>query len=132
MSVNWVLASIAGTQAQVDTATNVTSTAGSSASSIATLSSMVGGLIVVLVLIFFLAYLVKRFNLVPSSQGVLKTIAVTPLGQKEKLVLIEVDGQQYLLGVTPQQISLVDKLAQPVEIATESFATRLRQAKASQ
>ncbi len=132
MSVNLVLASIAGTQAQVDTATNVTSTAGSSASSIATLSSMVGGLIVVLVLIFFLAYLVKRFNLVPSSQGVLKTIAVTPLGQKEKLVLVEVDGQQYLLGVTPQQISLVDKLAQPVEIATESFATRLRQAKASQ
>ncbi|MCK8043338.1 flagellar biosynthetic protein FliO [Shewanella sp. 1CM18E] len=132
MSFNLVLASLAGAETQVSTAANVTSNTASSASSIATLSSMVGGLIVVLVLIFFLAYLVKRFNLVPSSQGVLKTIAVTPLGQKEKLVLVEVDGQQYLLGVTPNQVSLVDKLAQPVEVATESFATRLRQAKQSQ
>ena len=132
MSFHLVLASLAGAETQLDTAANVSSTSGSSASSIATLSSMVGGLIVVLVLIFFLAYLVKRFNLVPSSQGVLKTIAVTPLGQKEKLVLVEVDGQQYLLGVTPNQVSLVDKLAQPVEVSTESFATRLKQAKQSQ
>ncbi|MDR8524461.1 MULTISPECIES: flagellar biosynthetic protein FliO [Shewanella] len=132
MSFHLVLASLAGAETQLDTAANVSSTSGSSASSIATLSSMVGGLIVVLVLIFFLAYLVKRFNLVPSSQGVLKTIAVTPLGQKEKLVLVEVGGQQYLLGVTPNQVSLVDKLAQPVEVSTESFATRLKQAKQSQ
>lgn len=132
MSFHLVLASLAGAETQLDTAANVSSTSGSSASSIATLSSMVGGLIVVLVLIFFLAYLVKRFNLVPSSQGVLKTLAVTPLGQKEKLVLVEVGGQQYLLGVTPNQVSLVDKLAQPVEVSTESFATRLKQAKQSQ
>ncbi|GIU12252.1 flagellar protein [Shewanella sp. c952] len=101
-------------------------------SSVATLASMVGGLIVVLLLIFALAYMVKRLNLVPSSQGVLKTLAVTPLGQKEKLVLVEVDGQQYLLGVTPHQVNLVDKLSEPVEISTDSFASRLRQAKSSQ
>lgn len=101
-------------------------------SSVATLASMVGGLIVVLLLIFALAYMVKRLNLVPSSQGVLKTLAVTPLGQKEKLVLVEVDGQQYLLGVTPHQVNLVDKLSDPVEISTDSFASRLRQAKSSQ
>ncbi|ACJ28314.1 MULTISPECIES: flagellar biosynthetic protein FliO [Shewanella] len=100
-------------------------------SSVATLASMVGGLIVVLLLIFALAYMVKRLNLVPSSQGVLKTLAVTPLGQKEKLVLVEVDGQQYLLGVTPHQVNLVDKLSDPVEISTDSFASRLRQAKSS-
>ncbi|QQX81771.1 flagellar biosynthetic protein FliO [Shewanella sp. KX20019] len=101
-------------------------------SSIATLASMVGGLIVVLLLIFALAYMVKRLNLVPSSQGVLKTLAVTPLGQKEKLVLVEVDGQQYLLGVTPHQVNVVDKLTTPVQISTDSFASRLRQAKTSQ
>lgn len=100
-------------------------------SSVATLASMVGGLIVVLLLIFALAYMVKRLNLVPSSQGVLKTLAVTPLGQKEKLVLVEVDGQQYLLGVTPHQVNLVDKLSDPVETSTDSFASRLRQAKSS-
>ncbi|MCG9729274.1 flagellar biosynthetic protein FliO [Shewanella sp. Isolate13] len=124
MSFQLVLASVGSAATQAETP--------ATPSSIATLSSMVGGLIVVLLLIFFLAYLVKRFNLVPSSQGVLKTLAVTPLGQKEKLVLVEVDGQQYLLGVTPQQVSLVDKLTSPVEISPESFATRLRQAKTSQ
>lgn len=98
-------------------------------SSVATLASMVGGLIVVLLLIFALAYMVKRLNLVPSNQGVLKTIAVTALGQKEKLVLVEVDGQQYLLGVTPHQVNLVDKLTIPVELSKDSFASRLRQAK---
>nr|WP_257982794.1 flagellar biosynthetic protein FliO [Shewanella sp. GutDb-MelDb] len=101
-------------------------------SSVATLASMVGGLIVVLLLIFALAYMVKRLNLVPSNQGVLKTIAVTPLGQKEKLVLVEVDGQQYLLGVTPHQVNLVDKLTTPVEQPKVSFADRLRQVKSSQ
>ncbi|MCL1050692.1 flagellar biosynthetic protein FliO [Shewanella abyssi] len=101
-------------------------------SSIATLASMVGGLIVVLLLIFALAYMVKRLNLVPSSQGVLKTLAVTPLGQKEKLVLVEVDGQQYLLGVTPHQVNVVDKLTTPVQLSKDSFASRLRQAKTSQ
>ncbi|GIU09939.1 MULTISPECIES: flagellar biosynthetic protein FliO [unclassified Shewanella] len=124
MSFQLVLANVSAVAAQAE--------APASPTSIATLSSMVGGLIVVLLLIFFLAYLVRRFNLVPSSQGVLKTIAVTPLGQKEKLVLIEVGGQQYLLGVTPQQVSLVDKLTTPVEVSTESFASRLRQAKTSQ
>ncbi|MGS0673871.1 flagellar biosynthetic protein FliO [Shewanella sp. 0m-4] len=123
MSFQLVLAGVSSAAAQAETPASPTS--------IATLSSMVGGLILVLLLIFFLAYLVRRFNLVPSSQGVLKTIAVTPLGQKEKLVLVEVAGQQYLLGVTQQQVSLIDKLAQPVEISGESFASRLRQAKSS-
>jgi flagellar protein FliO/FliZ len=95
------------------------------------MASMLGGLILVLLLIFILAYLVRRFNLVPSSQGVLKTLAVTPLGQREKLVLVEMAGQQYLLGVTSSQVTLIDKLAEPVTVDTESFASRLRQAKST-
>ena len=124
MSFQLVLASLAGVAATTEES--------AAPSSIATLASMVGGLIVVLLLIFALAYMVKRLNLVPSSQGILKTLAVTPLGQKEKLVLVEVDGQQYLLGVTPQQVNLLDKLTTPVEISTDSFASRLRQVKSSQ
>lgn len=101
-------------------------------SALMALSNMMGGLILVLVLIFVLAYIVKRLNLVPASNGVLKMVAVTPLGQKEKVVLIEVEGQQYLLGVTAQQVSLIDKLDEAVKIETNTFATRLRQAKTKQ
>ena len=99
------------------------------ASHVATLANMVGGLIAVLALIFLLAYIVKRLNLVPSNGSVIKTIAVTPIGQREKVVIVEVNGQQYLLGVTSQQINLIDKLATPVEVESHSFASRLKHAK---
>ncbi|MDB2386236.1 flagellar biosynthetic protein FliO [Shewanella sp.] len=126
MSIPLILTSLASAAVPVEAA------ASSAPSTVATLTSMVGGLIVVLLLIFVLAYIVKRLNLVPSSQGALKTVAMTSLGQKEKLVLIDVDGQQYLLGVTAQQVNLIDKLDTPVDVAAESFASRLRQAKSSQ
>ncbi|GIU33363.1 flagellar protein [Shewanella hafniensis] len=101
-------------------------------SQVATLASMLGGLILVLLLIFALAYLLRRFNLVPTTNGVLKTIAVTSLGQKERLVLVQVGEQQYLLGVSSQQVSLIDKLVEPIHIESDSFASRLRQAKSKQ
>ncbi|MCT8987217.1 flagellar biosynthetic protein FliO [Shewanella sp. KJ10-1] len=104
----------------------------SEVSNTATLANMVGGLIVVLALIFVLAYIVKRLKLVPSNGGVIKSLAVTPIGQREKVVLIEVNGQQYLLGVTSQQISLIDKLDTQVDVQTSSFASRLKQAKEQQ
>ncbi|WP_076410939.1 flagellar biosynthetic protein FliO [Shewanella sp. UCD-KL12] len=101
-------------------------------SAISTMTNMLGGLIVVLIIIFVLAYIVKRLNLTPTSHGVLKTLAVMPLGQREKIVLLEVGGQQYLLGVTSQQVQVIDKLSSPIKIETESFADRLRQAKGKQ
>jgi flagellar protein FliO/FliZ len=116
----------------VAAAATTTQVTGERESALATMTNMLGGLLVVIALIFLLAYLVKRLKLVPSSHGVLKTLAVTPLGQREKMVLVEVDGQQYLLGVTSQQVSLIDKLDTPITIEQESFASRLRQAKSSQ
>ncbi|QYJ95118.1 flagellar biosynthetic protein FliO [Shewanella spartinae] len=116
----------------VAAAATTTQVTGERESALATMTNMLGGLLVVIALIFLLAYLVKRLKLVPTSHGVLKTLAVTPLGQREKMVLVEVDGQQYLLGVTSQQVSLIDKLDTPIIIEQDSFASRLRQAKSSQ
>ncbi|QYK14227.1 flagellar biosynthetic protein FliO [Shewanella rhizosphaerae] len=116
----------------VAAAATTTQVTGERESALATMTNMLGGLLVVIALIFLLAYLVKRLKLVPTSHGVLKTLAVTPLGQREKMVLVEVDGQQYLLGVTSQQVSLIDKLDTPITIEQDSFASRLRQAKSSQ
>ncbi|GGP99811.1 flagellar protein [Shewanella ulleungensis] len=113
-------------------ATTAVLTRTSDVSNTATLANMVGGLIVVLAIIFVLAYIVKRLNLVPSNGGVIKTLAVTPIGQREKVVLIDVNGQQYLLGVTPQSINLIDKLDTAVDVPATSFASRLKQAKEQQ
>ncbi|MGI2068790.1 flagellar biosynthetic protein FliO [Shewanella baltica] len=142
MAISVILSLAAVSQAKTeslvgDSAQGVTAVTSSAAkmaepSQVATLASMLGGLILVLLFIFALAYLLRRFNLVPTTNGVLKTIAVTSLGQKERLVLVQVGEQQYLLGVSSQQVSLIDKLAEPIHIESDSFASRLRQAKLKQ
>lgn len=65
---------------------------------ITTMANMLGGLIVVLVIIFVLAYIVKRLKLVPTSHGALKTIAVTPLGQREKWYWLKSMASNIYLG----------------------------------
>jgi len=114
-----------------DTTTSQIVSSSNNTSYVSTLANMLGGLIVVIALIFLLAYIVKRLNLVPSQNALIKTIAMTQVGQKEKLMVIEINQQQYLLGVTPHQINLLDKLTQPIEASNHSFAKNLRQAKES-
>lgn len=139
MSTSVILSLVSATQAGVTAVANegaeatVAATAKvSEPSQLASAASMLGGLILVLLLIFALAYLLRRFNLVPTHNNVLKTLAVTSLGQKERLVLVQVGEQQYLLGVSAQQVNLIDKLAEPIQIESASFADKLRQAKLKQ
>lgn len=93
---------------------------------------MFGGLIIVLVVIVALAYGLKKLNLATGSSNAIKVQAQTALGPKERVVLVDVAGQQYLLGVTSQQVTLIDKLDTPVAIETTSFSQRLKQARANQ
>jgi len=126
---------VSATQASVAGVANesaATATKVAEPSQMTAAASMLGGLILVLLLIFALAYLLRRFNLVPTNHSVLKTLAVTSLGQKERLVLVQVGEQQYLLGVSGQQVNLIDKLAEPIQIESVSFADKLRQAKLKQ
>ncbi|GAA0789860.1 MULTISPECIES: flagellar biosynthetic protein FliO [Pseudomonadati] len=111
------------------TASQILSSNSNNTSYVSTLANMLGGLIVVIALIFLLAYIVKKLNLVPSQNAIIKTIAMTQVGQKEKLIVVEINQQQYLLGVTPHQINLLDKLAKPIEESNHSFAKNLQQAK---
>lgn len=69
------------------------------------------GLIFILVLIFALAWFMKKIgysNL--TGQGQLKIIATLNLGQKEKIALIQVGSQQLLVGVTATQINTLHVL----------------------
>ena len=93
---------------------------------------MFGGLIIVLLVILALAYGLKKLNLATGNSSAIKVQAQTALGPKERVVLVDVAGQQYLLGVTAQQVTLIDKLDSPVTIETTSFSQRLKQARANQ
>lgn len=95
--------------------------------------TVVAGLVFVLVLVFGCGWLVKRFSGMPSARtGAIKVISVLPVGSRERLALVEVGGQQLLLGVTAQQINTLHTFDEPVVDAADlknnsEFAQKLHQ-----
>ena len=73
----------------------------------------------VLGLIFLSAYLYKKLSgskLFSSKSRIpIHTISSLPLGDKRMLVIVEITGQYYFLGVTAHAINLLTKLDAPVE-----------------
>ncbi len=64
-------------------------------------------------LIILLAYFIKRLNILkvirPASDGQLKVIQVVALGEKRQLIVVRWKEQELLLGVCPQNISLLQR-----------------------
>jgi flagellar biosynthetic protein FliO len=78
------------------------------------------GLIVILGLIFSLAWLMRKMGYSHvSGQGQLKLLATMNLGQKEKIALIQVGQQQLLVGITTSQINTLHVLDESLK-TTES------------
>ena len=86
------------------------------------ITSMLASLLLVLVCIFVFAYLMKQTNLLKNTKGrsQIKVIATQPLTNKGRVQMIEINGQQYLLVVTEQNITLLDKLDKPLTTEKES------------
>ncbi|WP_019613255.1 flagellar biosynthetic protein FliO [Psychromonas ossibalaenae] len=85
------------------------------------LGSMLASLLLVIVCIFVFAYLMKKTNLLKNGQGksAIKVVATQPLTSKGRVQMIEINGQHYLLGVTEQNITLLDKFEKPVTTENE-------------
>lgn len=80
-------------------------------------------LMIVLALIYALAWFVKRKQ-GGGGMGTLamKTVAVLPMGVKEKIILVEVGGKQILLGMTPTNINTLATFDEPI-ISTNTQAS---------
>lgn len=95
--------------------------------------TVLAGLAFVLALVFGCGWLVKRFGGMQTARsGAIKVVSVLPVGSRERLALVEVGGQQLLLGVTAQQITTLHTFDEPVVEATDSknnseFAQKLHQ-----
>lgn len=83
----------------------------------------------VVVLIFGLAWLVKRFNFIPQqNQGLIKIISTLSIGSRDRLALVQVGEEQLLIALTPGKISKLHSLKKPVESieqAQSSFKNKL-------
>lgn len=80
--------------------------------------SMMLSLITVLGVIFALAFLYKKLVLAVPGNKTIRVVSMLQLGAKEKLIVVELNNQQHLIGVTSQQISLLSTLETPIEPET--------------
>jgi len=72
-------------------------------------------LMLVIGLILALAWLLRRLPGTGLHPGAgLRVIAGVSLGSKERAVVVDIDGKQLLLGVTPGSISLLYTLDRPL------------------
>ncbi|CAD5108356.1 flagellar biosynthetic protein FliO [Zestomonas carbonaria] len=89
------------------------------------------GLLLVVGLIFLLAWLLRRVQqIAPRGNQAIRIVASQALGPRDRLVLVEVGGEQILLGVSAGRINTLHVLAEPVsmaagETAPPEFAQRL-------
>ena len=95
------------------------------------LTQLVLGLLLVVGLIFVLAWLLRRVQSVgPGNGQVIEMIGSRALGPRDRLVLVQVGEEQILLGLTPGRITPLHVLKTPVNVdqskpATPEFAQRL-------
>ncbi|WP_439889022.1 flagellar biosynthetic protein FliO [Pseudomonas sp. MBLB4123] len=89
------------------------------------------GLLLVIGLIFLLAWLMRRVQqITPRGGQVIKILASQALGPRDRLVLVQVGQEQILLGLTPGRITPLHVMAEPVHLpdgqpASTEFAQRL-------
>lgn len=71
------------------------------------------GLVIVLGLLVGLAWLLRRGVLLKRTSGALGVETALPLGDRRSLVIVTVEGRRLLVGLSPNQVSLVTELQAP-------------------
>ncbi len=91
------------------------------------------GLICVIVLIFLLAFLARRLNLAQLGQGHgMRILTSLNVSAREKVVLIEVGGEQILIGVAPGRVNTLKAFdGQVVSLPTNNPLTEKLSAKSA-
>ncbi|MGC4028524.1 MAG: flagellar biosynthetic protein FliO [Steroidobacteraceae bacterium] len=86
-------------------------TSGTPTGAVGGIAQVTFALLVVLVAVFVVAVLVRRFhNLAGGGSGGIEVLAQTALGQRERAVIVRVGEARLLLGVTPGQVTLLHTL----------------------
>ncbi|AXE32499.1 flagellar biosynthetic protein FliO [Chromobacterium phragmitis] len=86
----------------------------------ASLVQVILGLAVVLGAIVGVAWLFKRLSGgVLGGAGRVRVVGGTMVGQKERVVIVELEGEWLVLGVTPQQVNLLSKMPRPEDADAE-------------
>lgn len=78
------------------------------------ITKMITGLLLVLAVIVVAAWLLKRFgNVRTAATGHIKVVAAASIGQRERVVIVEVGDTRLVLGVAPGHINTLHRMAAP-------------------
>jgi flagellar protein FliO/FliZ len=77
-------------------------------------------LLLVIGVVFMLAFLMRRFNVTQSGTSNIKVVASMMAGSKERVIVIEVAGEQHLLGITAHNINHLVTLSNPIDNSSAS------------
>ncbi len=79
------------------------------------MTKMITGLLLVLGIIIAGTWMLKRFSIIPAvSSGHLKIVAATGVGQRERVVIVEVGETWLVLGVAPGQVTRLHIMEKPL------------------
>jgi flagellar protein FliO/FliZ len=91
---------------------------------------MVWGLLFLLALVVGAWWLIKRMGGLPMQLNrSMKVVAALSVGPRERVVLVDVAGQQLLLGVAPGRVNMLHRFEQPViasDISSDNFGDKIR------
>lgn len=94
-----------------------------------------GGLLLILVLIFGLGWLVRRFGRLPmATKADLSVLGGVSLGPRERAVLLQVGDTKLLVGVAPGRVQTLHVLEtpSPEDDVNEAFSGQLESEMAGQ
>jgi len=91
-------------------------------------------LVLVLLIIFLAAWILRRYSRFPGvADGNLKVIGALSVGQRERILLLQVGQEQILVGVTSSKITTLHQLEEAVKVKdnvpiSSQFSKRLQEA----
>jgi flagellar protein FliO/FliZ len=79
--------------------------------------SVLLGLLAVLAIIAVLAWALRHlFRVGVGAEGLVRVLGSTSLGARERVVLLQVGGEQVLVGVAPGRVQTLHVLDEPVTL----------------
>jgi flagellar protein FliO/FliZ len=92
---------------------------------------MLWGLFFLVVLVIGAWWLVKRMGGLPMQiNRHMKVLGALSVGTRERVVLVDVGGEQLLLGVAPGRVNMLHRFEQPIvasDASAGTFADKIRQ-----
>lgn len=92
--------------------------AGDVAPAAASLAKLLVGLVGVVAAVLIFSRVLSRLNFMPKAHERFQVLASLPVGQRERIVLMQAGDRQIVVGVAPGRVNTLHVLDEPLDITT--------------